>query len=288
MRSGNPVLKNTPFAQPGAEDTYASSISGANLNAMDNAAQKADVMTIRGTAMKTIYMVLIAVVTAAASWNYFSDHPGAIMMACIGSLIGSLITGFVIYRSPKIAHFVVPLFAFAQGMFLAAFSVAIIEYSSLGQRLVPAGTTDPDVIRAAGFEVVGQAAGLTFAIAGAVLLGYATGLLRLGSMAKKMIIVMTAGVMLYYLIAFIGNMALGGGTIPNLGMSASPIGIGFSLLVVVLASFNLLLDFQTIDEGAKRGMPKHYEWVGAFAILTTLVWLYIELLRLLMKLRSSD
>jgi len=288
MRSGNPVLRNTPFAQPGAENTYAGSISGVNPNAMADAAQKADVMTVRGTAMKTVYMVLIAVVSAAASWNYFSANPGAIMITCIGSLIGTLITGFVIYRAPKIAHFVVPLFAFAEGMFLAAFSVAVIEFSSLGQRLVPAGTTDKEVIRAAGFEVVGQAAGLTFAIAGAVLLGYATGLLRLGSMAKKMIIVMTAGVMLYYLISFVGNMAFGGGTIPNLGMSASPIGIGFSVLVVILASFNLLLDFQTVDEGAKRGLPKHFEWVGAFAILTTLVWLYIELLRLLMKLRSSD
>jgi len=99
--------------------------------------------------------------------------------------------------------------------------------------------------------------------------------------------VMTAGVMMYYLISFVANMALGSGTIPNLGMSDSPIGIGFSVLVVILASFNLLMDFQTIDEGAKRGLPKHYEWVGAFAILTTLVWLYIELLRLLMKLNSK-
>lgn len=285
MRSGNPVLKNTPFAQPGAADTYASSISGAKLDAMDHAAQKADVMTVRGTAMKTMYLLLIAVVTAACSWNYFLNNQGAIIATCIGSIIASLVTGLIIHRVPKTAHFVVPLFAFAEGMFLAAFTLLVVKYSGLADRIAPPlpdGSVSPEA-----FAVIGQAAGLTFAIAAATLLGYATGLIRLSGFAMKMIVVMTVGVGIYYMLGWVVNM-FAGDVIPRMGWEGGAFGIGFSLFVVILASFNLLMDFQLIDEGVKRGAPKYYEWIGAFGLLVTLVWLYIELLRLLMKLRSSD
>ncbi|MEM8757042.1 MAG: Bax inhibitor-1/YccA family protein, partial [Planctomycetota bacterium] len=156
-----------------------------------------------------------------------------------------------------------------------------IAYSPLAQYV--GGEAD-------GLALVGQAAGLTMAIAAAMLMAYSAGLIRLRGIAGKIVIVMTVGVMLYYLGAWLVNMIFGGGTVPQLGWDAGPIGIGFSVFVVVLASLNLVLDFQFVEDGVEKQLPKHYEWLAAFGILTTLVWLYIELLRLLVKLRglSSD
>ena len=264
MRTANPVFNSESFQQAPAWQ-----------NMLGSVAERPTTMSVRGTALKTLYLLAITTASAAASWGMYQSNPGAIFPTMIGSLIGSLIAGIIILKKPTIAGFVVPVFAFAEGLFVAAISVAIIEFSSLSQR-----------IGGNGMEVVGQAAGLTFAIAAAMLLGYASGLLRLSNFMMKMIAVMTAGVFIYYIGAFLINM-IWAGTVPFLGNDATPIGIGFSIFVVALASLNLLMDFQFIDDGVQRGLPKHYEWVGAFGLLTTLVWLYIEMLRLLAKLRSE-
>jgi len=264
MRTANPVFNSESYQQA---PTW--------QNMLGSVADRPATMTVRGTALKTLYLLAITAASAAASWGMYQSNPSAIFPTMIGSLIGGLVAGIIILKKPTIAGFVVPVFAFAEGLFVAAISVAIIEYSSLSQR-----------IGGNGMEVVGQAAGLTIAIAAAMLLGYASGLLRLSNFAMKMIGVMTAGVMIYYIGAFLINM-IWAGTIPFLGTDATPIGIGFSVFVVALASLNLLMDFQFIDQGVQKGLPRHYEWVGAFGLLTTLVWLYVEMLRLLAKLRSE-
>ena len=233
-------------------------------------------MTVRGTALKTLYLVLITAVSAAATWGYFINNPGAIMPVMIGSLVGTFVAGIVMLKAARWASYIVPVFAFGEGIFLAAISIAILHHSRLADRV-----GSPEAAQA----LVGQAAGLTLAIAAAMLLGYASGVLRLGGVVKKVIIVLTAGVALYYIVGFVGNLAFGRQVIPMLTNDASPLGIGFSVFVVALASLNLVLDFQFVEEGVKRGLPRHMEWVAAFGLLTTLVWLYIELLRLLAKLR---
>lgn len=267
MRTANPVFNNSGFAQDSG--------IGAMLGA---AVERPTTMSVQGTALKTLYLLVITAASAAASWGMYKNNPGLVIPTMIGSLIGSIAAGIIMVKKPKIAGFVVPVFAFGEGLFVAAFSAAVVYYSPLASKF----QNDDEA-----FAVMGQAAGLTIAIAAAMLFGYASGVLRLSNFMVKMIIVMTAGVMIYYVGAFVINLIFGGGVIPQLGWSAGPIGIGFSVFVVALASLNLLLDFQFIDDGVKRGLPKYYEWIGAFGLLTTLVWLYLEMLRLLAKLRSD-
>ncbi len=266
MRTANPVFNSQTFQQA---PTW--------QNMLGSVAERPTTMSVRGTTLKTLYLLAITAASAAASWGMYKNNPGAIFPTMIAALVGSFIAGFIIIKKPKIAGFVVPVFAFGEGLFVAAFSAATVYFSPLASKV--GGD-------AAAYAMMGQAAGLTIAIAAAMLFGYASGVLRLNQFMVKMIVVMTAGVAIYYVGAFLINMIFGG-LIPQLGWQGGAIGIGFSVFVVALASLNLLLDFQFIDDGVQRGLPKHYEWVGAFGLLTTLVWLYIEMLRLLAKLRSD-
>ena len=265
MRTSNPVFnssayQNAPAIQP---------IAGSE--------ERVTTMSVQGTAFKTAMLVGITICVAAFSWNFYQSNPGAIMVTCIVSVAGGLIGGLIMCKNPKLSPIFAPVFAVSEGAFVAAISVSVVSFSGLSKHVGG---------EAAGLAMVGQAAGLTLAIALAMLIGYASGLIRLRGVAAKVVLVMTAGVMVYYLGAWIANMFLGP-VVPRLGWDAGPIGIGFSIFVVVLASLNLVLDFQFVEDGVEKGLPKHYEWLAAFGILTTLVWLYIELLRLLAKLRSE-
>ena len=267
MRTSNPVFNSPTYQQAPGLNTIP-------LVGLEDSARR-DVMTVRSTAIKTALLVGITIIVAAISWNFFMNKPGAIMGVAVGSVIGGLIGAFIMVRKPTTAPFLAPVFAVGEGAFVAAISVSVVAYSPLADHVGG---------EAAGLALVAQAAGLTMAIALAMLTGYATGVLRFRGVAKKIIIVLTAGVAVYYIGAWVINMIMGP-VVPRLGWDAGPIGIGFSVFVVVLASLNLVLDFQFVEDGAEKGLPKHYEWLAAFGILTTLVWLYVELLRLLAKLR---
>lgn len=132
-----------------------------------------------------------------------------------------------------------------------------------------------------------QAVVLTFAIMAAMLIAYGTGLVKGGKVFTAVVMTGTMGLMLYVAVLWIGNGIFGAG-IPNLYSSTSPLGIGFTAACLLFASMFLVLDFRMIDEGIKRGAPKHMEWYGAFSLLVTLVWIYVEVLRLLAKLQSRD
>jgi uncharacterized YccA/Bax inhibitor family protein len=139
-----------------------------------------------------------------------------------------------------------------------------------------------------GFEarypgLVSQAVFLTFGTLGALLLAYRSGLVRATENFKLGIVAATGGIFLVYLIGMV--MSFFGRSIPFIH-DATPIGIGFSLVVVTIAALNLVLDFDFIEQGAERGAPKYLEWYGAFGLLVTLVWLYLEMLRLLAKLQD--
>ena len=133
--------------------------------------------------------------------------------------------------------------------------------------------------------IVQQAIFLTFGIFAALLFAYKTKLISPSENFKLGIFAATGGIAIVYLVSFIMSFFGGGLSIMN-PQNSSMISIGFSLFVVVIASLNLVLDFDFIEEGAERGLPKYMEWYGAFSLMVTLVWLYIEILRLLMKLRS--
>ena len=131
--------------------------------------------------------------------------------------------------------------------------------------------------------IVIQAVGLTLGTLAILLLAYKTGLIKPTENFKLMIVSATGGIMVLYLISFVMSMFGSGiGFIHSNGL----FGIGFSLFVVAIAALNLVLDFDFIEEGSERGLPKYMEWFAAFSLMVTLVWLYLEILRLLAKLRS--
>ena len=179
-----------------------------------------------------------------------------------GGLIAGLVLALITIFAPKAAPFTSPLYALAEGLFLGALS-AFVEMQYPG--------------------IAFQAVGLTFCTLFAMLVLYTTGVIRATPAFRRGIMAATFGIMMIYLLSWILRMF--GVEVPYIHGSGL-VGIGFSLFVVVIAAMNLVLDFDLIEEGAKRGSPKYMEWFAAFGLLVTLVWLYIEILRLLSKLRQ--
>jgi uncharacterized YccA/Bax inhibitor family protein len=223
-----------------------------------------EAMTLQGTVNKTAVLLALALLTAGWTWNLYtaSGNPAAVapwlMVGAIGGLVVALVTAF----KQSWAPFSAPIYALLEGLVLGGLS-AIFEASYKG--------------------IVFQAVGLTAATLAALLLAYKSGLIRATPAFKKGVIAATGGIFLLYLVSFV--LGFFGIRIPSL-FEAGPVGILFSGFVVVIAALNLVLDFDLIERGAAQGAPKYMEWYGAFALLVTLIWLYIEILRLLSKLRE--
>jgi len=179
----------------------------------------------------------------------------------IGVIVG-FIAVIALYFKPHLAKFLGPVYAIAEGFFVGAIS-KVFESQWNG--------------------IVVQAAGATIAVFGVMLALYGTRIVKVTDRMRRTIIFATLGVMALYLVSFV--FILFGASIPFIN-DASPLGIAFSVLVCGLAAFNLMLDFDFIERGAKAGLAKDYEWVAAVGLLVTIVWLYLEILRLLAKLRS--
>ncbi len=216
-------------------------------------------MTIEGVAFKTFILLLIALATASWTWMTFSQGhiglvTGAFWLGLIGGFALALVTTFKMAWSPVTA----PLYAAFEGLFLGSISVAF-----------------------SGVAV--QAIGLTIATMFAMFAAYQTGIVQVTNKLRSTIVLATFGIAIFYLISMI--LSLFGTGIP-LVFENGWIGIGFSVLVVGVAAFNLLIDFDFIANGVARRSPKYMEWYSGFALLVTLVWLYLEILRLLAKLRS--
>lgn len=251
MQSGNPAL---------GKNTFLDAASGAVVARGD------DVMTINGTVNKTGLLLVLVLVGAMYSWSHYSgpaSMPGLyplILGGAIGGLILAMVTIFKKTWSPWTA----PMYALVEGVFIGALS-AIFDARYPG--------------------IVIQAVGLTFGVMAALLLAYRSGLIRATEKFKLGVVAATGGVFLLYM----ANMAMGFfGHSMGFINGASGIGIGFSAVVVVIAALNLILDFDMIESGVNAGAPKYMEWYGAFALVVTLVWLYLELLRLLSKLQSRN
>jgi uncharacterized YccA/Bax inhibitor family protein len=221
----------------------------------------AEPMTLQGTVNKTAVLLICVFATAAWTWSRIGageDIGPWVLIGAIGGFVMALVTIFKQNWSPVTA----PIYALLEGFVIGGLS-AMLEQQFHG--------------------IAMQAAGLTFGTLFCLLLAYSSGMIRVSENFKMGVVAATGGIMLVYL----ASMILGffGHTIPYIHDSG-PIGIGFSLLVVGVAAMNLVLDFDLIESAAQRGAPKYMEWYGAFALMVTLIWLYIEMLRLLSKLRS--
>jgi uncharacterized YccA/Bax inhibitor family protein len=229
-----------------------------------------DAMTINGTALKTAVLLVLAAAAAGVTWTQtvaaIAANQAPPMSLVWGGAIAGLILAIATTFKPNWAPFSAPLYAIAQGLFLGAISAL---YNNLF----------------AGQGIVFQAICLTFGTLFAMLIAYQSGWIRATEKFKLGIVAATGGIMLVYLIGWV--MSMFGSGIPFIHESGL-IGIGFSLFVVVIAALNLVLDFDMIEQSAARGEPKFMEWYGAFALMVTLVWLYLEILRLLSKLQSRD
>jgi len=213
-------------------------------------------MTLDGAVNKTGILLSLCFAGAFIGWN--------IPALLIPSWIIGMILGFItIFRRPEKAGSTAPLYALSQGIFLGGFTLFFeAQFPGIGI----------------------QAIGLTFGILASLLFCYKSGLIKPTENFRLMIFSATMGIALLYLVSILMSL-FGGAGIPLIH-SNGLFGIGFSIFIVSIAALNLVLDFDFIEDGADKGMPKYMEWYGAFSLMVTLIWLYLEILRLLAKMRS--
>jgi uncharacterized YccA/Bax inhibitor family protein len=231
-------------------------------------------MTIAGSVNKAGILIVLVMLSAAFVWNQFftslsltatgempsSGVGGYIMVGAFGGFIAAMVTIFKKEWSPVTA----PIYALLEGLFLGGIS-ATFE------------------LRFPGIAI--QAVAATFGTAFCLLLAYRSGLIKASEKLTLGIVAATGGIALVYFL----SMILGFFNVQIPGIFGNgPIGILFSVVVVVVAALNLILDFDFIEKGAASGAPKYMEWYGAFGLMVTLVWLYLEILRLLSKIRGDD
>jgi uncharacterized YccA/Bax inhibitor family protein len=248
FKSGNPALSEKRF-----RNTFMQ-VSG-------------EVMTKKGTLNKFIMLSLLLIASASLTWKAFYDGASIYPLILIG-VFGGLAVAITLAFKPNWSPFLAPVYALVEGMFVGGVSA---YYNFAFAEIAPG--------------IVMQAVGLTFGTAIAMYLLYYFQIIKATQKFKSIVITATAGIAIFYLIAMVLHFFKI--DIPFLHQG-STIGIVFSLIVVALAAMNLILDFDMIDQGSAMGAPKYMEWYGAFGLMVTIVWLYIEILRLLSKLSSRN
>jgi uncharacterized YccA/Bax inhibitor family protein len=219
-------------------------------------------MTIQGAVNKSGILLALAILSAAFTWNRFSVNPESAMPLVIVGAIGGLIVALVTCFKKEWSPVTAPIYALLEGLVLGGIS-AVFDAKWNGIAL--------------------QASMLTFGTLFAMLAAYRSGLIRATEKFKTGVIAATGGIFLMYFVSWIlGMFGVNMSFLYGNGM----LSIGISVFVVVIAALNLVLDFDVIEQGAQLGAPKYLEWYAGFGLLVTLVWLYLEILRLLAKLNS--
>lgn len=224
-------------------------------------------MTIQGAVNKSMMLLILLVCGAGYAWHEaasseeaFRQMAGYLIPLLIAGLVIALVTVFFKKFSPYTA----PFYAVIEGVLLGIISL-------MAEMRFPG--------------IVMQAVGLTMGVFFSLLIAYKSRMIKATENFKLGVAAATGGIFVIYLVSFV--LGFFGMNIPYIHESGL-IGIGFSLFVVVIAALNLVLDFDFIEQGAASGAPKYMEWYSAFGLLVTLIWLYIEILNLLMKLRGRD
>ena len=266
-RTSNPTLGKNAFTSEANNQRMAGTTGttfGQNDAATESATANGNVMTMKGVINKTIILFAILLITGIVSWKMTMSGQIASSAILIGSIIGgfilAMITGFVKKASPITA----PLYAAFEGVVLGSIS---------------------SMFEAAYSGIVFQAVSLTLLVFGLMLFIYKAGILKASGKFMKGVAIATGAIAIYYLVSFIVGLFT-----PALNeyLFANPlIGIIISVVIVAVAALNLILDFSTIESNANSGAPKYMEWYAGFGLMVTLVWLYIEILRLLSYLRRN-
>ena len=238
-----------PALNKSSFDSFSRTPRGAEIN---------EVMTIKGTVDKTAIGLFLLIFS-----GYYSFAPGMTYLIPVG-VFGGLIVAIITIFKKEWSPITVPIYAILEGLAMGSISYMFNQ----------------------AYEgIVMQAIGLTLGILASLLLAYRSGMIKATENFKLGVVAATGGIFLVYMASFV--MSFFGASISVLDpANSSLMSIGFSLFIIVIASLNLVLDFDFIEEGAKKGAPKYMEWYGAFGLLVTLIWLYLEILKLLSKLRS--
>ncbi len=224
-----------------------------------------NVMTINGTINKIGLMLLLVIASASYTWNLvLGDDPGRVGTLAIVGGIGGFIMALVTVFSPKSSPYTAPVYAILEGMFLGAISA---------------------VINARYPGVAFQAVLLTIGTLFTMLFLYRSGTIRATPKFRRGVMMATGAVFFAYMISWIMSLF---GMPMGFMHSSGPLGILISLVIIVIAALNLIMDFDFIEKGSQMGAPKYMEWYGAFGLIVTLVWLYIEFLRLLSRFAGRD
>jgi uncharacterized YccA/Bax inhibitor family protein len=261
----NPVLNEKTFnaARAGSGGWAAPDPSVAYAPA--GVREKTNEMTVNGTLGATAILLAILFTTGIVGWRQVHVSQGEVTSfptwTLIG-IIGAIAIAWITSSRPQIARITGPIYAALEGLIVGAIS---------------------HVYNVRFHGIVVQAVGATVAVAAVMLVVQRTGIIKVTDRMRRTVMIATLGVMLFYGVSIIVHLF--GASVPIIN-DATPIGILFSVLVAGLAAFRLLIDIDFIDRQAKAGAPKSMEWYGAFALTVTLVWLYLEILRLLSKLQS--
>jgi uncharacterized YccA/Bax inhibitor family protein len=250
FKSGNPALTENKF-----RDTVL-----ADVLTHENA------MTVKGTLNKFGFLFLMVMGTSFYSWKEYAGGGNVVPLIWTGA-IGGLVIAIVLAFKKQWSPFLAPAYALLEGLFVGAIS-AMYNYAFADKA--------PNIII--------NAVGLTFGVAIAMYLLYSFKIIKATERFKSIIITATAGIAIFYVLVLVLRM-FGFDNMPFLH-EGSVFGILFSLFVVSIAALNLILDFDMIEKGSEMGAPKYMEWYGAFGLLVTIVWLYLEILRLLSKISS--
>jgi uncharacterized YccA/Bax inhibitor family protein len=251
FKSGNPTLSQKIFDRAASDQ--------ANMQGT---------MSVRGALNKFGFLLLMIIASAAYTWHLFQEgKPQTTSTLMIVGLIGGLITALAITFKPNWAGFLSPLYALLEGLFIGGISVVL--NNAFAEKY-------PGLVM--------QAVGLTFGVAIAMFLLYNFRVIKATQKFKSVIVTATLGIAIFYALTWILRLF---GVNVGFMYDSSMLSIGISLFVVGIAALNLILDFDMIEQGAEQGAPKFMEWYGAFGLMITLVWLYLEILRLLSKLASN-
>jgi uncharacterized YccA/Bax inhibitor family protein len=252
FKSGNPALSEKRF-----RDTV-----------LDDVVIHENAMTVKGTLQKFGFLLIMVLGTSFYSWKEFAQG-GSVMPLILTGAIGGLIVAIVISFKKEWSPYLAPAYALLEGLFIGAISA---YYNEAFAGKAP--------------NLIINAVGLTLGTAVAMYLLYSFKVIKATEKFKTIIITATAGIAIFYLIVWVMRMF----GFDNMAFlhEGSILGIGFSLFVVAIAALNLILDFDMIENGSTLGAPKYMEWYGAFGLMVTIIWLYLEILRLLSKISSRD
>lgn len=233
-------------------------------------ANASGVMTVKGTIMKSLLLLFMVIIAGAYTWKIYYDsiNPASVNGWMFGGLIVGFIVAMIISFKPTTAPFLSPIYAASEGLVLGAFSAI---YNDAFAETAP--------------NIVSNAIFLTVLCALIMFTVYRSGIIKVNGTFMKVITVSLITIAVFYL----GSMLLSlFGVNMTLLHGNSPLSIGISCIIVAVAAFSLLMDYNFIEQASAQGAPKYMEWYGAFGLMVTLVWLYLEILKLLGKVNSRN